>query len=57
MDIVSSSSLVGIMALGATIIMSVGEMNFALGAEATLIAGILGFCYRSRLFHGTSLLF
>lgn len=49
MDIVSSSSLVGIMALGATIIMSVGEMNFALGAEATLIAGILGFLLQEQI--------
>lgn len=49
LDIVSSASLVGIMALGACIVMSVGEMNFALGAEATLVAGLLGYTLQEQI--------
>lgn len=42
MDIVSTAALVGTMGMGASIVMTVGEMNFGVGAEATLTAAILG---------------
>ncbi len=43
LDILSTSALVGTIGLGASIVMTVGEMNFGVGAEATLTASILGF--------------
>lgn len=42
LDIVSTAALVGTMGMGASIVMTVGEMNFGIGAEATLTAAILG---------------
>ena len=42
MDIVSTAALVGTMGMGASIVMTVGEMNFGVGAEATLAAAVLG---------------
>lgn len=42
MDIVSTAALVGTMGMGASIVMTVGEMNFGVGAEATLTAAVLG---------------
>lgn len=49
LNIVSTASLVGTMALGATVIMSVGEMNFGIGAEATLTAAVLGFVLQEKM--------
>ncbi len=42
LDIVATASLVGTMGMGASIVMMVGEMNFGVGAEATLTAAMLG---------------
>lgn len=42
MDIVATAALVGTMGMGASIVMMVGEMNFGVGAEATLTAALLG---------------
>lgn len=42
LDIVAMAALVGTMGMGASIVMTVGEMNFGVGAEATLTAAILG---------------
>lgn len=42
LDILSTAALVGTMGLGASIVMMVGEMNFGVGAEATLTAAMLG---------------
>lgn len=42
LDILSTAALVGTMGLGASIVMTVGEMNFGVGAEATLTAAMLG---------------
>ena len=42
MDILSTAALVGVLGMGASIVMMVGEMNFGIGAEATLTAAILG---------------
>lgn len=41
MDIVSTSSVVGVMAIGMTIVMATGEMNLAVGAEATIAAAVV----------------
>ncbi len=41
-DIAATASIIGIMGIGASIVMMVGEMSFGFGAEATLIAAILG---------------
>ncbi len=43
LDILSTAALVGVMGMGASIVMMVGEMNFGVGAEATLVAAMLGF--------------
>ena len=43
LDILSTAALVGAMGMGASIVMMVGEMNFGVGAEATLTAALLGF--------------
>lgn len=42
MNIICTASIVGTMALGATIVLSSGEMNFNLGAEATIAAAVMG---------------
>lgn len=42
LDILATAALVGTMGLGASIVMMVGEMNFGVGAEATVTASILG---------------
>ena len=42
LDIVATASLVGTMGMGASIVMMVVEMNFGVGAEATLTAAMLG---------------
>lgn len=42
MNIVSSTSLVGIMAVGMTIVMSTNEMELATGCEATIAAAVAG---------------
>ncbi len=42
MDIVATAALVGVMGMGASLVMMVGEMNFGVGAEATLTATLLG---------------
>lgn len=42
LDIVAMAALVGTMGMGASIVMTVGEMNFGVGAEATLTAAMLG---------------
>lgn len=42
-DIIGQASMIGIMGIGATIIMMVGEMNFGIGAEATVTAALLGY--------------
>ncbi len=43
LNILSTAALVGVMGMGASIVMMVGEMNFGVGAEATLTAALLGF--------------
>lgn len=42
LDILATAALVGTMGLGASIVMMVGEMNFGVGAEATITAAMLG---------------
>lgn len=42
MDIVATAALVGVMGMGASIVMMVGEMNFGVGAEATITATMVG---------------
>lgn len=42
LDILATAALVGVMGLGASIVMMVGEMNFGVGAEATITAAMLG---------------
>lgn len=42
LDIVAMAALTGTMGMGASIVMTVGEMNFGVGAEATLAAATLG---------------
>lgn len=42
LDILATAALVGTMGLGASIVMMVGEMNFGVGAEATIAAAMLG---------------
>lgn len=43
LNILSTASLIGVMGMGASIVMMVGEMNFGVGAEATVTAAFLGF--------------
>lgn len=42
LNIVAMAALIGTMGMGASIVMTVGEMNFGVGAEATLTAATLG---------------
>lgn len=42
LDIAATASLIGIMGMGASVVMMVGELNFGFGTEATLIAALLG---------------
>lgn len=42
MDIIRTTSVVGLMALGMTLVMATGEMNLAVGAEATIAAAVVG---------------
>ena len=48
LNIVSTASLVGTMAFGAMVVMATGEMNFGIGAEATLTASLLGYLLHTR---------
>ena len=43
LNILSTAALIGVMGMGASIVMMVGEMNFGVGAEATVTAAFLGF--------------
>ncbi len=51
MDIVSTAALVGVMGMGASIVMMVGGMNFGVGAEATLTATMLGWMLGKGVVH------
>lgn len=51
MDIVATAALVGVMAMGASIVMMVGGMNFGVGAEATLTATMLGWMLGKGVIH------
>lgn len=42
MDILRTASVIGIMALGCMLIMSTGELNWCMGAQFTMAAGIVG---------------
>lgn len=42
MDILRTASVIGIMALGCMIVMSTGELNWCMGAQFTMAAGIMG---------------
>ncbi len=42
MDIMRTASVIGIMALGCMIVMSTGELNWCMGAQFTMAAGIMG---------------
>lgn len=51
MDIVATAALVGVMGMGASIVMMVGDMNFGVGAEATLTATMLGWLLGKGFIH------
>lgn len=51
MDIVATAALVGVMGMGASIVMMVGSMNFGVGAEATLTATMLGWMLGKGFIH------
>lgn len=42
MNIVNSATITALMAIGMTIVMETGEMNLAVGAEATIAAAVVG---------------
>jgi len=42
MNILNSTAITGMMAIGMTIVMATGEMNLAVGAEATIAAAVVG---------------
>ncbi len=42
MDLLRTSSVICILALGGTVLMSTGDMNFSMGAQATLSAAVVG---------------
>lgn len=42
LDIAATASLIGIMSIGVSMVLMVSELNFGFGAEATLVAAILG---------------
>lgn len=42
MNIINSAAITGMMAIGMTIVMETGEMNMAVGAEATIAAAVVG---------------
>lgn len=42
MDILRTAGVIGIMALGCMLVMSTGELNWAMGAQFTMAAGIVG---------------
>lgn len=42
MSIINSASITAMMAIGMTIVMETGEMNLAVGAEATIAAAVVG---------------
>ena len=42
MNIINSTAITGMMAIGMTIVMETGEMNMAVGAEATIAAAVVG---------------
>lgn len=42
MNIINSATITAMMAIGMTIVMETGEMNLAVGAEATLAAAVVG---------------
>lgn len=42
MNIANSAAVIGIMAIGMTIVMETGEMNLAVGVEATIAAAVVG---------------
>lgn len=42
MNIINSAAITGMMAIGMTIVMETGEMNLAVGAEATIAAAVVG---------------
>lgn len=42
MNIVNSAAITGLMGIGMTLVMETGEMNLAVGAEATIAAAVVG---------------
>ena len=42
MNLLATSSIIGVLALGNMVLMSVGEMSFSIGAQCTVIGAVFG---------------
>ena len=52
MNIINSAAITGMMAIGMTLVMETGEMNLAVGAEATIAAAVVGKLLEGTAFNG-----
>lgn len=52
MNIINSAAITGMMGIGMTLVMETGEMNLAVGAEATIAAAVVGKLLEGPSFNG-----